>query len=491
MSSTQSFLLPDLPAGLPVGPGWMTDTDSAPVLFPYDGSTVGEGPVGTPAHAEAALDAGLGVVRTVGRLSSAVRRAILLDVGRELSEHREQMIELLVAETGKTRGDCAVEFDRTVFTWSATAEEVSHLHGETVPLDLQESGVGMVGFWQRKPIGLVIGIAGFNAPLLLASHKIAPAIAAGCPVICKPAPATPLATLWLADIVRRAATAHGAPAEIVQVVTGDPEVGARLTTDPRIGAVSFTGSASVGHAIARDAAPRKALLELGSNAALVVDQDADLDRAADAVLRGGFYFNGQACIAVQRVIVCRPVLDEFVGRLTARIGELTVGDPRDPGTRIAPLINQAATDRVVAWIREAEQSGAKVLHGGTVVDRTVEPTILLDVPEQANVWCEEVFAPVVAIRSVPDLPAALEMVNRSRYGLHASVFTRSLATAFAAIEELEVGGVVINEVPGFRSDIMPYGGVKDSGIGREGPRFAIEELTVTRMAIIRPERGPT
>ncbi|GAA4685025.1 aldehyde dehydrogenase family protein [Pseudonocardia yuanmonensis] len=487
MSSPSSFVLPEVPPGLPIGSGWATDVESAPIVFPYDGSVVARAPVGSVAHAQAALEAGVAAVRPVGKLSSAVRRAILLDVERELAANDEQFIELLVAETGKTRSDCAVEFSRTLFTWAATAEEVSHLHGETVPLDLQAAGVGMVGFWQRKPIGLVIGVAGFNAPLLLASHKIAPAIAAGCPVICKPAPATPLATLWLADIVRRAAAAHGAPAEIVQIVTGDAEVGRTLVTDPRVGAVSFTGSAAVGHQIAKDAAPRKTLLELGSNAALVVDVDADLDKAADAVLRGGFYFNGQACIAVQRVIVCAPVVDDFVSRLSARIAELTVGDPRDPATRVAPLINDDSTQRVLMWIDEAEQAGAKVLHGGRVVDRTIEPTILLDVPESANAWCEELFAPVVALRSVPDLPSALEAVNRSRYGLHASVFTRSLTTAFAAIEELEVGGVVINEVPGFRSDIMPYGGVKDSGIGREGPRFAIEELTVTRMAVIRPE----
>jgi acyl-CoA reductase-like NAD-dependent aldehyde dehydrogenase len=479
--------LPDHPAGLPVGSGWITDVETAPVVFPYDGSVVAQAPVGSVTHARAALDAGVAAVRPVGKLSSATRRAILLDVERELATHGDAFVELLIAETGKTRADCTVEYSRTLFTWTAAADEVAHLHGETVALDIQESGAGLFGFWTRRPIGLVIGIAGFNAPLLLASHKIAPSIAAGCPVICKPAPATPLATLWLADIVRRAAVRHGAPAEIVQVVTGDAEVGRVLVTDPRIGAVSFTGSADVGHRIARDAAPRKTLLELGSNAALVVDADADLERAADAVLRGGFYFNGQACIAVQRVIVCAPVLDEFVGKLVARIGELTVGDPRDPATRIAPLINQAATDRTLAWIAEAEQAGAKVLHGGRVVERTIEPTILLDVPESANAWCEEIFAPVVAIRSVPDLPAALAAVNRSRYGLHASVFTRSLATAFAAIDELDVGGVVINEVPGFRSDIMPYGGVKDSGIGREGPRFAIEELTVTRMAIIRPQ----
>ncbi|SFJ44330.1 Acyl-CoA reductase [Amycolatopsis sacchari] len=487
MGSQAGSALPEFRSGLPVGPGWVTGTDTAPVVFPYDGSVVAHAPVGSVEHAHAALAAGAAAVKPVGRLTSAVRRAILLDVEAALRSHSDEFVELLIAETGKTRGDCEVEFSRTVFTWSAAAEEVAHIHGETVPLDLQASGAGMIGFWTRRPIGLVVGIAGFNGPLLLASHKIAPSIAAGCPVICKPAPATPLTALWLADLVRQAAARHGAPPEIVQVITGDAEVGHTLVTDPRVAAVSFTGSAAVGHQIARDAAPRKVLLELGSNAALVVADDADLDKAADAVLRGGYYFNGQACIAVQRVIVCEAVRDEFVGKLTARIGELKVGDPRDPETRVAPLINEAATRRTLDWIEQAERAGAKVLHGGRVVDRTIEPTILLDVPETADAWCEEIFAPVVAVRSVPDVATALELVNRSRYGLHASVFTRSLATAFAAVEELEVGGVVVNEVPGFRSDIMPYGGVKDSGIGREGPRFAIEELTVTRMAVIRPE----
>ncbi|MCP2252736.1 Acyl-CoA reductase [Prauserella aidingensis] len=487
MGSNAGFALPEIRSGLPIGSGQVTGTDTAPVVFPYDGSVVGHAAVGAVEHAEAALEAGAAAVRPVGKLTSAARRELLLEVERELRARSEEFVELLIAETGKTRGDCEVEFARTLFTWSASADEVAHIHGETVPLDAQASGAGMIGFWTRKPIGLVVGIAGFNAPLLLASHKIAPTVAAGCPVICKPAPTTPLATLLLADIVRTVATRHGVPPEIVQVVTGDADVGRTLVTDPRVAAVSFTGSAEVGHRIARDAAPRKVLLELGSNAALVVDVDADLDKAVDAVLRGGFYFNGQACIAVQRVIVCEAVRDEFTSRLSARIDELTVGDPRDPGTRVAPLIDEASTRRVLDWIASAEAAGATILHGGGTRGRTVEPTVLLDVPESANAWCEEIFAPVVAVRSVPDLPAAIDLVNRSRYGLHASVFTASLATAVRAIEELDVGGVVVNEVPGFRSDIMPYGGVKDSGIGREGPRFAIEELTVTRMAVIRPE----
>jgi acyl-CoA reductase-like NAD-dependent aldehyde dehydrogenase len=271
----------------------------------------------------------------------------------------------------------------------------------------------------------------------------------------------------------------------VQLVTGGADVGATLTTDRRVGAVSFTGSAAVGHQIARDAAPTKVLLELGSNAALVVAADADLDAAADAVVRGGYYASGQACISVQRVLVVESARQGFLSRLAERLDQVVVGDPRQPSTQVSALIDERSTKRVTQWLDEAVASGAELVHGGTVSDGVMAPTVLLDVPDGLPVWDEEVFGPVIAVRSVPDIDAALAMVNQSRYGLHASVFTGSLDVAFAAIDRLEVGGVVVNEVPGFRSDVMPYGGVKDSGAGREGPRFAIEELTVTRMAVIR------
>jgi acyl-CoA reductase-like NAD-dependent aldehyde dehydrogenase len=344
----------------------------------------------------------------------------------------------------------------------------------------------MVGFWTRKPIGVVVGIAGFNYPLLLASHKIAPAIAAGCPIVVKPAPATPLTTLWLVHLIRRAAGRLGAPEAMVQLVTGDTEVGSALVTDPRAAAVSFTGSAGVGHRIARDAAPRKTLLELGSNAALVVAADADLDAAVDAVLRGGFYASGQACIAVQRLLVVADVAEEFTAKLLNRLPEVRIGDPREESTRVSALIDERATKRVLAWIDDAVAAGGRVLAGGGIENGIVRPAVLADVPDDADCWREEVFGPVVCLRVVSDVDTAFEQVNASRYGLHASVFSRSLEVAFGALDRLEVGGVVVNEVPGFRSDTMPYGGVKDSGIGREGPRFAIEELTVTRMAVIKP-----
>ncbi|WP_336156980.1 aldehyde dehydrogenase family protein [Amycolatopsis sp. VC5-11] len=474
--------MPDYPDGLPVGPGWVSTVDTADVVFPYDGSVIGTAPVGTAALASRAVDEAVAVAREVASLPSRTRRTLLNDVASAIRERQAEFEQLLVLETGKPLVDCQVEVARTIVTWEAAAEEVSRLHGETVPLDLLPSGDGLVGFWKRKPIGVVVGIAGFNYPLLLASHKIAPAIAAGCPVVVKPAPQTPLATLWLVHLVR---SLTDLPA-MVQLVTGDASVGSALVTDRRIGAVSFTGSAAVGHQIARDAAPTKTLLELGSNAALVVAEDADLDAAADAVLRGGFYASGQACISVQRVLVMSSVAEEFTSRVLARLGEVTVGDPRSPDTRVSALIDERSTARVAEWVDKATATGARLLAGGSVRDGVLEPTVLADVPDGVECWDEEIFGPVVCLRTVSDVDEAFAAVNASRYGLHASVYSRSLKTAFRALDELEVGGVVVNEVPGFRSDTMPYGGVKDSGIGREGPRFAVEELTVTRMAVLRP-----
>ena len=477
---------PQWPDGLPVGDEWVPAPQRADIRFPYDGSLVASAPVGDAATAGRALDHAVALRDAVGRLPSHVRRAALSGAHRALAARRTEVEQLLVLETGKPLVDCRTEVDRTLLTLQTSAEEVARLHGETVPLDLLPSGEGLIGFWVRKPVGVVVGIAGYNYPLLLAAHKVAPALAAGCPVIIKPAPQTPLATLWMVHVLREALVAAGGPAGAVQLVTGGVDVGVRLTTDPRLGAVSFTGSAAVGHQIARDAAPTTVLLELGSNAAVVVAEDADLDAAADAVIRGGYYASGQACISVQRVIVTEPVRDQLVERLSARIGEVVIGDPRDPDTRVSALIDERSSARVLDWVERAVAAGGRVLAGGTVRGGVLVPTVLLDVPDGCAAWDEEIFGPVVVVRSVPDLDAAFEAVNASRYGLHASVFTGSLETAFTAVDRLDVGGVVVNEVPGFRSDVMPYGGTKDSGVGREGPRFAIEELTVTRMAVIRP-----
>jgi acyl-CoA reductase-like NAD-dependent aldehyde dehydrogenase len=474
------------PTGLPIGAGWVQPPTTDAIRFPYDGSEVAQAPVGDATLARAALDAALAVADRMAALPSHARRATLLGARDALAASRTEFERLLVLETGKPLVDCRVEVARTLVTLETAAEEVARLHGETVPLDLLPSGEGLIGFWTRRPIGVVVGIAGFNYPLLLATHKIAPSIAAGCPVVCKPAPQTPLATLWLVHLLREAGAAAGLPAEAVQVVTGGVDVGETLVTDRRIGAVSFTGSAAVGHTIARAAAPTKVLLELGSNAALVVAADADLEAAADAVARGGYYASGQACISVQRVLVEAPVAEEFLALLADRVSKIEVGDPRDEATRVAALIDARSTERVRGWVADAIEMGATLVVGGERDGKVMRPTLLANVRDGLDVWDEEIFGPVVCVRVVDDVDSALALVNRSRYGLHASVYTRSLATAFAAVERLQVGGVVVNEVPGFRADNMPYGGVKDSGTGREGPRFAVEELTVTRMAIIRP-----
>ncbi|MEW2218529.1 aldehyde dehydrogenase family protein [Streptomyces sp. NPDC006990] len=476
----------EFPDGLPIGESWVAAADQQIVTFPYDGSPVAPAPVGSVAQAGQAVRHAAALRREVAKLPTRTRRAVLGRVADALEGVAQGMEDLLVLETGKPRPDCRTEVTRAVATWRAAADEVAHVHGETVPLDGLPSGDGMTGFWTRRPIGVVVGIAGFNYPMMLATHKIAPALAAGCPVIVKPAPATPLATLWLVNLVRERLLAEGAPAGAVQLVTGDAAVGRTLTTHEAVAAVSFTGSAAVGHRIAKDAAPRKVVLELGSNAALVVAADADLDAAAEAVVRGGYYASGQACIAVQRVIVEAPVAAALERRIAARLATVPVGDPRAEDTRVAALIDEAATERVLTWLEDACEAGARLVAGGERVGRCLTPALLAEVPDGQSAWDEEIFGPVVCLRSVPDLDAAFTAVDASRYGLHAAVFTQRLDVAFRALDELDVGGVVINEVPGYRCDVAPYGGVKDSGIGREGPRFAIEELTVTKMAVIRP-----
>ncbi|MBF6670601.1 MULTISPECIES: aldehyde dehydrogenase family protein [Glutamicibacter] len=474
------------PEGLPIGGHWVPCEDSADIVFPFDSSLIASAPVGTVDHAAQALDAAEQVADEVEGLSTGTRRSILCSVHDRLAEHREELEQLLVLETGKPLVDCRVEVARTLTTWSSAAEEVAHIHGETVPLDLQPSGEGMMGFWVRKPAGIVVGIAGFNYPLLLASHKLAPAIAAGCPIILKPAPNTPLATLWAVHIIREALAEHSVNPGAVQLVTGGIDVGERLVGDPRSAVVSFTGSAAVGHQIAKNAAPRKTVLELGSNTGFIVAADASIPQAVDAVLRGGFYANGQACISIQRVLLDKEIAQEFQAQLLERLGEVAVGDPRSAQTRVAPVINEASTQRILGWINDAAAHGAQVLAGGELEGRALKPTVVRDVPRDLQLWNEEIFGPVICLETVPDLDTAFEILNDSRYGLQAAIYSSSLKTAFRAIDTLKVGGVVVNEIPGFRSDIMPYGGVKDSGIGREGPRFAIEEFTVTRMALIRP-----
>jgi len=472
---------------LPIGTGWRQVAGRAPVRFPYTGEVIASAPVGSVADAADAIEAAVEVRPQVAALPTHERRRVLRETHATLASEADALADLLVLETGKPLADCRTEVTRTLLTFEVAAEEAARITGETVPLDLLPSGEGLVGFWVRRPIGVVVGITGFNYPLLLAAHKVAPAIAAGCPIVVKPAPATPLASLHLVDVMRSV----GVPPAAVQLVTGDAEVGDTLVRHDATAAVSFTGSAAVGHMIAANAGAKRVVLELGSNAPLIVAADADVAAAADACVRGGFYASGQACISVQRILVEEAVADRFVDALADRVRDVVVGDPREPDTQVAAVIDERAAARIGDWIEAAVAGGAQRVVGGEIDGAVVAPTLLVDVPDGVSAWDEEVFGPVVCVRTVGSFDEAIETANRTAYGLHASVWTSDLARAFAAAERLEVGGVLVNEVPGFRADNMPYGGVKRSGLGREGPRFAIEEFTVTKMVMIRPTPAQT
>ncbi len=489
----------ELPPGLPVGPGWRVPDRTAPVTDAWTREHLRDAPEGTAALAEEAMAHAEELRPAARRTTAAARKSLVRRCAGALRKRSAELEDLLVLETGKPRRDCRVEVLRTLSCWDAAAEEVGRNVGELVPVDLQSGGEDMLAWYRRRPLGTVVAITGFNYPLLLAGHKIAPALAVGAPSVLKPAPATALSALWLTAVVRGALREEGMDEGLLQCLTGGPDVGRALVEDPRAAIVSFTGSARVGHAIARAAAPRRTVLELGSNAALIVTGSADPAEAVDAVVRGAFYANGQACISVQRVLVLDDVDPGFEGRLSAALDGVVVGDPWEESTQVGALIDEGAADRVRTSVAKARERGARLLGRASVPEGVassgaarslVAPQLLADVPLDDELWREEVFAPLACVRRVRDLDEAVRVANDSRYGLQAAIYTADLGEAYRAVDELEVGGVVVNQIPGFRSDVMPYGGVKDSGVGREGPRWAMEEYTVTRMALVRvPGKG--
>lgn len=411
----------------------------------------------------------------------AFRRARILNTAAELIEvDAKNLTELMAQESGKPIKYARGEVSRAVETFSFAAEESKRIHGETIPMDAAKNGAGRFGYYMRVPIGVIAAITPFNFPLNLVAHKVAPAIAAGCPIVLKPAPATPLTALRLQAILLEA----GLPTGAFEIVIGDRAVGQWLTTDPRVAMVSFTGSPPVAQAISQVIGLRKAVYELGGNAAVIIDHDADLDRAVDSCVIGSFAYSGQVCISVQRIYVHESRYDEFRDRLRTKTARLMIGDPLSDQTDIGPMISEAAAERAQSWVKEAIDSGAKVVIGGDRQGRTLYPTVLEQASADLRVMREEVFAPVVNLIPFSDFEQALTMADESPYGLQAGVYTRDLGKALQAVQRLNVGGVMINDVPTFRADHMPYGGNKSSGIGREGPRFAIEDMTTLRMVVI-------
>ncbi|HVS84204.1 MAG TPA: aldehyde dehydrogenase family protein [Gaiellaceae bacterium] len=458
---------------------WIETGDWLEVRSPYSGEVVGRVARGGADEARHAVDA---AARALASPLPAHERAAILDrVAALLKERQEEVARTICAEAGKPIKTARVEAARAVSTYTFAAVEARKLAGELIPMDASEAGAGKVAFTLRRPVGVVGAISPFNFPCNLVAHKLAPALAAGCPVVLKPASQTPLSALLLAELELEA----GLPAGWLNVVVGPASaIGDVLVEDERIRLITFTGSSGVGWGL-QERAPRKRVrLELGNSTPAIVAADADLDAAAAKLAGNAFSFAGQSCISVQRIYVERPVLDGFLERFLPKVEGLVVGDPADDATDVGPVIDTGNRDRIASWIEEAESAGARVLAGGREGE-LLRPTVLADVPDDAKVSCEEVFGPVVIVNAVDSVAEAIERANGTDFGLQAGIFTASISTALAAAEGLEFGGVTVNEAPTFRADQMPYGGVKGSGNTKEGPAFTIREMTEERLVVLQ------
>jgi acyl-CoA reductase-like NAD-dependent aldehyde dehydrogenase len=458
---------------------WVETGEWIEVRSPYSHEVVGRVAKAGADETRRAIDAASGAMAQP--LPAHKRAEILVRVAGALGRRHEEVARLISDEAGKPLKAAKVEASRAMSTYTFSAVEARKLAGDVVPMDASQSGEGKLAFTLRKPLGVVGAISPFNFPLNLVAHKIAPALAAGAAVVLKPASQTPLSALLLAELEAEAELPPG----WLNVVAGPAsEIGDVLVEDERVKVITFTGSSEVGWKL-RERAPRKRVnLELGNATPLIVEADADLEAAARATAQHGFSFAGQSCISIQRVYVQRDVYDEFLGRLLPKVEALVVGDPAEQDTDVGPVIDEGARDRILEWIHEARGAGAKVLTGGDLDGELIRPTVIANAAPELKVSCEEVFGPVVTVNAYGSLDEALELANGTRYGLQGGIFTSSLRTALRAAQELEFGGVTVNEAPTFRADQMPYGGVKDSGNTREGPAYAIRELTEERVVVI-------
>ena len=459
---------------------WITEGERFEVLAPYGRAVVGASYRATAEHAELAVLAAGRAFQITRKSAGHERQAILRAISEGIGVRREEFALLIALEAGKPIKTARAEVDRAIFTFTVAAEEAVRIGGEWLPLDGHAATAGRAGIIRRFALGPILAITPFNFPLNLVAHKVAPAIAAGCTVVLKPAPQTPLTALLLAEVVEKA----GLPAGAFNVLPLSNEDAERLVTDDRLKMLTFTGSVPVGWSLKQKAGKKRVTLELGGNAAVIVHSDADVEDAADRCVAGGFSYAGQSCISVQRIYVQRSVHDKFLARLLAGVEKLKVGDPLDESTDVGPMISEDAARRAASWIAEAIAGGAKLHAGGRRQGSLLEPTVLTDARSDMKVSCQEIFAPVVIVEPYGEFAEAIQRVNDSPFGLQTGVFTRDAKLLFSAFEELEVGGVVAGDVSTFRIDHMPYGGVKDSGTGRDGPRYAIEEMTEPRILIL-------
>jgi glyceraldehyde-3-phosphate dehydrogenase (NADP+) len=434
----------------------------------------------TEADVEEAIAAAERAFDETRRLSSHERYDILMRIRRGMEERRDELIRLIVQEAGKPIRDATAEFNRALLTVTTAAEEAKRIGGEAIPLDWAPAADQRFGITRRFPIGPVLGISPFNFPLNLAMHKLAPAIASGNPIVLKPAAKTPLVMLAIAEIVDQA----GLPSGAVSIFPTSNELAERMVQDERFKLLTFTGSSAVGWRLKKLSGMKRVLLELGGNAGVIVDETAPQGYAVTRLLAASFSYAGQSCISVQRIYIHAGIYDKFLGDFIEGVRGLKAGDPMDPETDVGPLIDSKAAERTEAWVQEAVAEGARVLAGGKRDGVLFEPTVIAGAPPTAKVCTEEAFAPLVVVFPFDDFDEVVRDVNSSSYGLQAGVFTRDLEHAWRAFEEIEAGGVIVNDVPTWRIDHMPYGGVKASGLGREGIRYAIEEMTELKLLVI-------
>jgi acyl-CoA reductase-like NAD-dependent aldehyde dehydrogenase len=459
---------------------WHEEGDIVEVRAPYDNAVIARVYQGRHEHAEAAIAAAVKAFGTTRRLPAFERQRVLRRIADGIHERREEFSRTLAQEAGKPIKSARFEADRAVFTFNVAAEETVRGYGEYLPLDWTQSTAGRWGIVKRFPLGPVAGITPFNFPLNLVAHKVAPAIAAGCSMVLKPAPQTPLSSLLLAEVIQQAGWPDGG----FNALLLSNEDSGLLVSDERIKLISFTGSAPVGWAIKKNAGKKKVVLELGGNSGVIVHSDADLAYAASRCVTGGFAYAGQACISVQRILVEHSVFGKFVELFLEGVRKLKLGDPLDETSDLGPMIRESDAIRAYDWVQEAVRGGARLLCGGQRQGSMLEPTVLTSTKPSMKVNCQEVFAPVVTVEPYADFSGALKQINNSAYGLQAGLFTSDAKLIFHAYDELEVGGVITGDVPTFRIDHMPYGGVKDSGFGREGLRDAIQEMTEPKLLVM-------
>ncbi len=461
---------------------WAGSGTSLEVKNKYNGSTVGVVPTASREDLNQAIDSAERAEDIMADMPAHKRADILLKTALLLRERADDLAKTIAAEAGKALKFARAEVDRAASTFTIAAEEAKRLHGETIPLDAVPAGEGYFGFWTRRPVGVIAAISPFNFPLNLVAHKVAPALAAGNTLVLKPATTTPLAAVKLCQILQEA----GLPAGAINLVVGSGgTVGEWLITDERVDKITFTGSPEIGRHILAVAGIKKVTLELGNTSPVVVAPDADLDFVAKRCAVGAFYNSGQVCISVQRIYSQKQVYEPFTEKFIKATEAMVVGDPLDERVDVGPMIDSKEVDRIEGWVKEAQGSGAKVLTGGRRDGTVYYPTVLTNVEADMKVIAEETFGPVASVISSDDFESALKQANDSKFGLQVGVFTNDINRVFKAIKRLNFGGVIINDTPSFRADHMPYGGNRQSGLGREGVKFAMEDMTNIQLVAIR------